>query len=229
MDKSNINSCVRTGDIVAYMYDELETGERSRFEKHLADCMSCIDEFAAVSDARFAVYEWHKEEFTPLPTPEFSIPYTADPQPSIGFFAAVGDMIRGAGWPVAAAASLVLIVGLVLAATIFTDTGGQIAQVEVKNGSQPAEARIAELPEMPEPVVEKSEVRGSSMSPAVFKARSSQPRADRYTKRNSRKTVKPPARTEPSPVMSKAPVLSSYEENEDRSLRLSDLLDEIGG
>jgi hypothetical protein len=231
MNKSSIKSCGRADDIVAYMYGELGSDERGRFEKHLADCMSCIDEFAAVSDARFSVYEWNKEEFVPLATPVFSIPYTPRPAPSIGFFAAIGEMIRGAGWPVPVAASLVLCAGLVFAAMIFTGTGSdQIARVEVEDKSQTADPSVAELPEIVEPVIENTKIPAASSGPAITQARRIQPQSvDRNMKQTSRKSDEPRIRTELLPVVGKAPVLSGFEENDDRSLRLSDLLDEIGG
>jgi hypothetical protein len=224
MSNGNKNSCGRTNDIVAYMYDELGSAELRRFEDHLADCMSCIDEFAAVSDARFSIYEWHGEEFRHLPTPEFSIPYEAAPLPSIGFFAAVGEMIRGAGWPATVAAALLISIGLIFAPMMFTRTGEyQIALVEVESSSPTAAPLVAKLPDV-EPIIETTSVDVMPRSVKTVSGRT----VTKNEKRAGRRSA-PSMTPVPAPMMGKAPVLSSYEDNEDRSLRLADLLDEVGG
>ena len=67
--------CKFHADIVPYMYGEMSAAESSAFETHLIDCGVCTDEFAAVSNARYEVYDWKKTEFEPLATPVFTIPY----------------------------------------------------------------------------------------------------------------------------------------------------------
>ena len=99
-------SCGRSYDIVAYIYNEIDPSERRTFEKHLSGCMSCTDEFAVVSDARLSVFEWHKEEFAHLPTPEFSVPYVVPKKDSVGFFASIGEILPSSAWPVTVTASV---------------------------------------------------------------------------------------------------------------------------
>lgn len=45
-NNGNEYSCGRSNDIVAYIYNEIESSERRKFETHLAECMSCTDEDA---------------------------------------------------------------------------------------------------------------------------------------------------------------------------------------
>src|SRR5881275_1304390 len=77
MLKNGKNECPLNHEIVSYIYGELGGGIELEFETNLADCIACTDEFAAVSNARFSVYEWQKEEFAHLPTPAIVIPYAS--------------------------------------------------------------------------------------------------------------------------------------------------------
>lgn len=68
------NRCHFADDLVAYLYNEMTEADSSVFENHLLDCSTCTDAFAEISDARFSVYEWQKVEFAPLATPHIVIP-----------------------------------------------------------------------------------------------------------------------------------------------------------
>src|SRR5437773_5599682 len=70
-------SCEFFTEIVSYLYNETGDAERRKFESHLSHCGVCTDEFAAISNARFSIFEWQREEFAKLPTPEFHISYAA--------------------------------------------------------------------------------------------------------------------------------------------------------
>ena len=100
LNNENEKSCGFADEIVTYIYGEISETERSKFEMHLVDCMSCTDEFAGISNARFAIFEWQKEEFAHLSTPEIVIPYTAKPKPAeaIGFFAGLRGLLTLSGW-----------------------------------------------------------------------------------------------------------------------------------
>jgi len=76
-NNGNKQSCTHFAEIVSYIYDELTVDQRVGFESHLSDCEICRDEFAGISNARFAVYEWQREEFAPLASPTILIPYEA--------------------------------------------------------------------------------------------------------------------------------------------------------
>lgn len=71
--------CGQENELLSYLYEDGSTASREAFESHLAECEVCTDEFAAISLARFSVYEWHKEEFVPMPTPRIVIPYEEKP------------------------------------------------------------------------------------------------------------------------------------------------------
>ena len=77
--KNQIEECDRIAEIVPYIYGESSPAERYDFEAHLPECVPCTDELAAIAEARFAVYEWNREEFSSIPTPAFVIPYENTP------------------------------------------------------------------------------------------------------------------------------------------------------
>ncbi|MBK9165543.1 MAG: zf-HC2 domain-containing protein [Acidobacteria bacterium] len=87
------SGCERSAETLPYIYRESTDAELARFDGHLAECEACRDEFAAISFSRFSVYEWQREEFVPLATPDFAsafAPKVADAT-TAGWF----DAIRG--------------------------------------------------------------------------------------------------------------------------------------
>ncbi|MEQ1924176.1 MAG: hypothetical protein ABL952_16870, partial [Pyrinomonadaceae bacterium] len=138
LDNCNKNGCKFTDEIVSYMYDEIGEPERTKFEEHLLDCTVCTDEFAGISNARFSVFEWRKEEFAHLPTPNIVIPY-GDPAPAIGFFAGLRDLLTLSGWPAAAtvAAGLIVSIGLGFAAINYLGGDQDMASNKTPNFTVP--------------------------------------------------------------------------------------------
>src|SRR5882724_6942846 len=121
LNGNNHNSCEFFAEIVSYLYNETGREQRSKFEEHLVDCGACTDEFAAISNARFSVFEWQREEFANMPTPEIVIPYTVrkvadDRVGTIGFLSALGKMLSfGSRASLALAFAAILIcIGLVV-------------------------------------------------------------------------------------------------------------------
>jgi len=68
------SSCAFAEQIVSYLYDEFETGEKIEFEAHLKYCPSCADEYAGFGFARSSVLEWRDEDFSKMATPTFNVP-----------------------------------------------------------------------------------------------------------------------------------------------------------
>jgi hypothetical protein len=224
----NNKSCELSAEIVAYMYDELSLDDRAGFETHLADCTLCIDEFAEVSNARFAVYEWHKEAFEPLATPEFSIPYRPVQlagEVRGGWFEALVGIFAIARTPVFAATAVLVVFGLGFAAFTLMRSSGQ----EIATNTVPAPVVITV-----DPVNNKPEITPMSSAPApepdeiVVAAPIEKPRQVRpaYAAERTRPAVKTPT---PARYAKKAPKLTDIPDDEDKSLRLADLFDGIGG
>lgn len=230
--KSERENCGFEELMVAYIYDEATSAERHRFEGHLLDCSPCTDEFASLSNSRLSVFEWQKEDFAELETPRFAIPYETAVE-NVGWFTKIQELFAGFGMPVAAAASILVILGLGFAA--FTFIGGPDKQVVANlNVEQP------KLVDNRLPVAAPAEI-----APTVTAPLASATNRDTVEDREivpvkamevrrakaARPSVAQTAERRPSSSKSrKAPALSNFEESDDKSLRLTDLFDgEIGG
>lgn len=220
--------------MVAYIYDEASSTERRRFEGHLLDCVRCTDEFASLSNARLSVFEWQKEDFADLATPHFEIPYEAANSVSelegIGWYAKLQGVFSGFGFPVAAAAGVLVVLGLGFAAvTLFNAPQPEIAaNIELERPvveKQPMAAPsviTAAVPTVPVNLESENEVDSEPVPVKAVKikrAKTSRPAVTQTAERGVSPTRTP-----------KAPALNDFEDLDDRSLRLTDLFEgEIGG
>lgn len=219
--------CEYSESVLAYLYDELPAREMTIFEAHLEHCTTCTDEFAAVADTRYSVYEWHKEEFVPLATPRFVVP--TEPvkagvwQQLAGLFEARPAMAFAGGFAV------------VMVAVVFGFLARRQPEVDVAANVQvPAPVSAATtaptpFPPIVEPVpaVQVPDVRPESVKATAV--RTSRPSAKHTAiKRPSARdvdTIRPDSPTQAR----KAPALTNDIDVEDESLRLTDLFDEVGG
>ena len=231
--KNGKSTCPLTDEIVSYMYGEIGGKVESDFEMHLAACTACTDEFAAVADSRFSVFEWKKEAFDPLPTPLFDVPYQRETHANeIGFAAVVKAWAQRFSIPVAVAAVLALFAGV---GVIMFETASE-PSVSVRNvrpvvqpesePESPAPALVAPEPPEPRDVVQ---VKRPSR-PAANPVRVSIVRPKTTDRSRVIVSEKKPSKDLNSvPQSQKAPALTAYQENDDESLRLAELFDEVGG
>src|SRR5690606_23039697 len=105
MDHQKEQKCIAGVDLAAYMYGELADGVADSIERHMAQCEACADDFAGIAFARYSVYEWNREEFAHLPTPDVSIDYSSN----LGWLAALKGLFAPApGFALGAAGALLL-------------------------------------------------------------------------------------------------------------------------
>jgi len=237
--EKDASSCKYFEGIVAYMYGEMPANELNVFEGHLAGCRRCIDEFAAVSEARFNVYEWQRSEFAPLATPVIHLPVGKASDRTISWL----DKLRVvfAVRPVWAAASVAIL--LAVCTVVYVAFRGDENQNLL--GSRPAMSEVSEQPAVvngpsPEQLMKEtaSRINGSTSSSgvesgaAVPKARfrRSEPQRVDSTRHLEPRNVVPSAH---SVASSKAvpktavPTLSGLSEDDDNSLRLAELFDDV--
>lgn len=240
---SNGNSgCGYSDEIVSYIYGELGSTEMRQFETHLGSCSECTDEFAAISNARFSVFEWHKEEFAHLATPEIVIPY-ADKRTEVapvkvsGILAGLYELIASVRSPVMVAAGLFLLVGLGIITLTFIRSGNE-GLIASNQEVPPVSERSTQIPSidaspggsLTEPETGKPEIDTlpNKVTPVVAAKVGQETRPTRAVSSSMRRSnVNTGIRN--SSQARKAPVLSEFNDDEDDSLRLSDLFDEIGG
>lgn len=216
--------------IVSYMYDEMPAVERERFEDHLLNCTPCTDEFAAVADARYGVYEWNKEEFAHIQTPHFVIPYD-EPITAVPFFAKVRQAFQfGFGWlPTGAAlASVTIVLGIGYFAFIGNKPDGPIARlneqdnrtttVQTSESTSPSgELRSADFVT---PVANETGTR-------TTKAIQVQTKVTHSPAKHNLVAPQPVKFADANARRSNAPRLSNVSDEEDQTLRLSELLDVV--
>lgn len=232
MDNIASKECGFEHEIMSYMYDELGAGERTQFETHLVDCGSCMDEFAAVSLARFSVFEWQKEEFAPLATPEIVIPYESRKvvAEKAGWFAGLNEIFAFAHsrLAVGAAFAAILAVGIVGLNLIGTGSG------EIASNSGIPPVAITDRSEQPKVIdspvatVVNNTVAPVEIRPVTAASRDIRPKVARQTSPSSR-VVETRSTPNPTRQARRAPVLSDLGDDDEDSLRLSDMFDEIGG
>ncbi len=234
MKNNGKTNCPFEDEIVTYIYDEMVGSERMKFENHLSGCSVCTDDFAAISEARFSVFEWQKEEFGHLPTPDIVIPYESnrrvvEESSSVGFLAGLR------GWlsplPLAAAAGLILFLGMgfvMLRDVGTTDqpiaTNMNVQQIEAPNTAPIKNVDPVKQHEVkqPEVAVTTPKTTSKDIQPVKAVARRQTP----SLKQTMATNLKKPASTQ---VPSTVPILSNYEAEDDNSLRLADLFADIDG
>lgn len=68
------SDCANAELLISYLYDETSQTEKIVFETHLKDCAACSEELKEFNFARTAVQDWRVADFDSLPTPIFEIP-----------------------------------------------------------------------------------------------------------------------------------------------------------
>lgn len=245
LTNGNNANCGFADEIVSYIYDESGEPERRKFETHLAGCSVCTDEFAAISNARFSVFEWQKEEFAHLSTPQIVIPYTPAKSlaedSSAGIFAGLRALLTFPTFGFAAA-GIVVCLGLGFLGINYIDDR-PVADVSVDEQIAPPANLPANLPVVPPPAeitaVDEPKIRRDTAtktvkdvppSPSIQSARTSDNRRPKLNRPLTADTRKPldKAVNPNSAQMRERPVLSNFDDNDDKSLRLTDLFEDGG-
>jgi hypothetical protein len=69
-----ISDCGFGEQLVSYLYNEINGAEKSNFEMHLRNCAACADEFAAFSGVHYSINDWKLKDFSMLETPLIEVP-----------------------------------------------------------------------------------------------------------------------------------------------------------
>lgn len=222
MGDIKFSECKFSSDIVPYMYGEMTGSETSTFESHLLECATCTDEFASISNARYEVYDWKKLAFDPLETPQIEIVFDT------GSVVSWMDKIRAVfaqGWAIPSMATAgILVVAVIAAAFIFTRNPPPDVAANFSNDVVVDEPSIPSAPQITAP----------EASPSLFANRGTEPRVVR-SEAPQRVSQKRKVRTGRTAVINatsaqneqKAPRLNEFVEEEDTSVRLAELFDDI--
>lgn len=235
-------SCGFAGDIVSYLYDEIDPAEKVKFETHLAGCTACDAELAAFSGVRGSITDWREADFGWLPSPDIVIPYEAVPEQPIvvetyksTILTDLRRMFSFAPWPPAFAAlgALAIVAGITYFAFTYLNKA-EVDRAGDTNSKRPIASPTVETPKNTTVAIEnevpKQKVPDQIVTPR--KDNGSEPLKTVATPTQPRKIAQPanvnankPADKSTTPQ--KAPTLNNYTEVEDNTLRLADLFEEI--
>jgi len=170
--------------------------------------------------SRLGVYEWHRDEFLPLETPRFAIPYTT-PEPTYSWLDAIRGFLTPARLSFAGGALALLVVAFGLLYMANPNSDGLVAVRPVVEESKPKTA--PEGVKTPVDIEGGKYIAGNRLDRTEVSASTN---ADRRPTVVRTKAVGKPgnrqltARNAPA----KAPRLGTFDEVEDTSLRLADLV-----
>jgi hypothetical protein len=241
-------SCDHAEQIVSFLYNEINEAEKKNFESHLVNCSSCADELAGFSIVRSSIHEWRSEEFANLLTPSFEIPAVAKVQSGSASWL---ESIRAfLSFPLtwgAVALPLILIFAGLFWFTMSTSNKLDVAEnkTETINKTIPASNTQNVVNDSVEAVKnEKAKTAESSVKPSITDKNNSEKfvaNSSEETNKNKRASLQPVKLKNFAPDKSdrnvaKTPVRKSKpasvprlagEDEEEESLRLSDILDEV--
>lgn len=233
-DSDNTTNCRFADDVVSYIYDEMSPVAREEFDAHLLDCAGCIEELAAVSLSHYSVLEWRQVEFEPLATPVFELPQQETAIDRVRAFLASVRWITAAG---ALATAMILVFGGIF---MLTEQSGsdEFAAIANDNKNTVTKPNVTPAVTNARRDGEPNAVNQTSASNPASKATNertdiekreqpAQPRAVKASvpanaaKNNDRR------REQNRVIPASNPRLNDFEEDEDDSLRLGDIFDEI--
>lgn len=232
--------CRYSEQLVAYFYHESENDEQEKFAAHLKTCVACSEELASFSAVRSAFKDW-KTEFAKLETPPIEIPYEVQTEEKTAavmeksWLKNLREIFSGVPmWKmtVASLAALVVCFGLVFF-VLNGETNQDIAGSN-QNSLEPSVSPQIEavVNQIDQPHAEKTIP--NETIPTKQKIQNLNFVKTDYKTPNKRNgaTYLPPhrnnARKRESPKnMEELPELMPYAEDEDNTLRLTDLFSEI--
>lgn len=252
MNNDHQNSDCAFGEaLVAYLYDEASEHEKARFEAHLVHCGQCADELEAFSGVHFSIGDWKTRQFDGLDLPAIRIPSEkplAEPEVSLeqGWLSGLRNLLTlSSTWSMATAALAVMAIGVGIALIALNSRqGGKDVAAGNQSSNPIAAPTIEKTPDAPAASISPSNASGNQ---ADLKQETKNPETKASVEQNTKnaRAVKisgnqrQPQRAENSPKSDDvkrsnkvnkdvpAPKIIEVDE-EDDSLRLAELFDEIG-
>lgn len=227
-------ACMNGELLVSYIYDEETARSRSQFEEHLLECESCRDEFAGYAITRYSVVEWRQIEFDPMPTPSIVIP-TRSENPIAAWFSALasvfstGPRLATAG---AFAALLAFIaIGFYLNGTKTFEVTGLIPELEESSiiNADPDIPKMASNPSSRSQQDPMSPVAAKTVRKVdLMKTSSVSVRTNAIPRRSVSRGVSLKHTSQEGVQRTQPLRLNDFDDYSDTSLRLADLVADIG-
>lgn len=219
MAKEIDNLCAHADDLLAYLYNEMVQADRDGFELHLADCTACIDDFAELSQSRYPVYEWKQLEFETLVTPVIVLPVA-----SVSWFGkARAAFSFSPGYSIAAAGFGAILFAVAVGYAVFVQESPDRDSIAVVEKIDPDTAATPQRIPALEPIAAVKNTDDVVTPRSATTQRQIEPvkSIERKGKNEPEKVTQPPKK------ITAVPVMSRLDEEEDDSLRLADLFDDL--
>jgi len=81
LKNQNNSECAFAEQIVSYIYDEIDAGDKAAFDAHMPACADCSAELSGLNHAHFSIHEWKAAEFSRLENPKIEIPFDKTQKP----------------------------------------------------------------------------------------------------------------------------------------------------
>jgi hypothetical protein len=224
MNDVNFSECKFSSDIVPYMYGEMSGSDASSFESHLLECSKCTDEFASISSARYEVYDWKKLQFDPLATPVIKIAF--EPEPTASWIGQVSAMFAQ-GWAIPSlAAAGVFVVAIVAASFILSEKSSPDIAANFSKDIVVDQQSVTSAPAVTSPEANTGDDRAVERETEKSVIKSVTPQRI-LQKRTSRSARSFDVKATSAQNQQRAPRLNEFVEEEDTSVRLAELFDDI--
>ncbi|MEP7075656.1 MAG: zf-HC2 domain-containing protein [Acidobacteriota bacterium] len=250
-DNNNHSACFSADDLMAYLYGEVAETELGRMDRHLAGCGSCTDDFAAISESRFSIYEWRQTDFADIATPMIDGPWNETPVRSLrseplAQGRSLGERLRSIvpslpTWAFAMTAAVIVAAVVWIGFANLRHSSDKSAAIQQKRSDQPVQGVSPQFKQTePEKDValDKPSPHGTDSSKTPVTAQLRKPArqpANSTVAANRNPGVRHRSimglngrRQEVASSFRRVPNLSGIEEDEDRTVRLADLFAEVG-
>jgi hypothetical protein len=146
VNKDNNSACVFSEALISYLYGEIGEREKAGFEAHLQKCGVCAEELSAFGAVRSSINEWRELDFATLQTPAVELPAPEKPafeaekiSPSRSRLAFLSEFFSfSRSWTGAAAAfaALLICAGLFyLSVGFLSENGGKDISENIRKSS----------------------------------------------------------------------------------------------
>lgn len=245
LNNNNNSSCMFAEEIVSYLYNETTVKEKLAFEAHLKNCLMCADEFAGFGFVRSSLTEWRNDEVFALEMPRLENPAIKSSAPVVSTTSGSWlDNLREllAWFPARKTAAVAFAAVIIVVLTMFFINSTNNNEIASNTDQNPAKdsmlksdkakeevsAKSETAPQNPDNEKEKSKVTETVSKDSAPK-NSPQKRKLNVAKTNETIAENSVNKEKKNNNIQKqeVPTLTGIGEEEDKSLRLADLFDEI--
>lgn len=221
LDDGRNNQCGHSAELVSYMYGECTESQTAEFESHLENCLSCSSELASFTVIRSAFGEMRHE--ANVSAPRLSLGFTSG-RPRASWVETLMALFGGTRGLAATGAFAFVLMAIV---TVFVmNRSGDVQSPEIASNTSktPSSATLTPATNEASPTPRSETLKtGEELAGKPIGANPSKDEGSTIEGQSPKRTkVRTPK------AVGKTPTLSNYDEEEDKSLRLADIFEDIG-